>query len=164
MPHRPPGHEWDSPVSSVPEEPTRQPDPRPPPRVRLFSHPRPGDFSYKPPARRPQAPQKPPSEPKRTFFSSGGRFSRRRPDVNALNQLLRQHLDLPDEPMASTSHSSPPESPQHGFFPPLRADKRLVANESRTRVDQTTSEDAIHFANPAYEDSFPELGQHPRRS
>ena len=64
------------------------------PRMRLFSRPKKGDFSYRPPARRPEAPRQAPSEPKPRFFSSNGRFSRRRPDVNAFDAILRRHLDI----------------------------------------------------------------------
>ena len=69
------------------------------PRRRLFSHPRKGDFSYRPPpppvAPPASEPDVPPKPKQTRFFSENGRFSRRRPDVSALDAIVRQHLGLP---------------------------------------------------------------------
>ena len=51
------------------------------------------------------------NEPIQTRYSSSR--GRRRPDVNALNAIVRQHLELPSTPpFPSSSDESP-----HGFFP-----------------------------------------------
>ena len=106
---------WFSPPAS-PEPPAAAPVVRPrSPRRRLFSHPRPGDFSYRPPpVARPQdqlpvpmppvvpeAPQRPPDPPRIRSFSKGGRFSRPRPDVSFLRALLKTHSNSPDSPQSS---------------------------------------------------------------
>ena len=94
------------------------------PRQRLFSLPRRGDFSFRPrplpPLPQPQqqspsdVPVTVPTEPKMTrFFSKGGRFSRRRPDVSALGAILRQHLDLPVSPPPLDDSGAS----GHDFFP-----------------------------------------------
>ena len=118
---RPVSPDWFSPP------PQRDPSPaRAPPRRRLFSNPQTGDFSYRPPPPPPppaasqqpvqETSQRPQNKPIVTrFLSKGGTFSRRRPDVSALNSFLRTHLDLPtpsptlDDPGAS----------ERGFFPPI---------------------------------------------
>ena len=180
-PHRPAGHDWNSPD---PTPPPRRPSPSPPPasppipqpqpqrvapRVRLFSNPGPRDFSYQPPAARPrppmvpnlvvppEAPERPQVQPKSTFFSKGGRFSRRRPDVSALNQFLRQHLDLPTESTSSSTSSTSPVSPQSNFFATMDVEKSLVESEARTRVDRTTIADAHLAAICDYDKDFPIL-------
>ena len=104
-----------SPPSPRPIDP--QP-PRPhPPRVRLFSNPRPGDWSYRHPVTTnpvarpeaaPEAPQRPPNQPKARYFSKPGFASnkRRRPDVSALSELIRDHLDISSTPSSSDSVDS----------------------------------------------------------
>ena len=90
------------------------------PRIRLFSHPKKGNFSYRPPppptaprSAEPEVPRVPPNEPKTRFFSKNGQFSRRRPDVNAFDAFLRRHLDIPTpSPVLEDSGASP-----QGFFP-----------------------------------------------
>ena len=123
-----PPTDWFSPPAS-PEPRAAPPVPKQnPPRIRLFSRPRPGDFSYQP---KPQpSPQPPPpttvpaptasqrtADPIRgRTFSRGGRFSRPRPNINALQSLLRSHLNLPESP--STSPSSDDSFEHRGsFFP-----------------------------------------------
>ena len=105
--------------------------PRPPreapaaPQRRLFSNPQGENFSYRPPplpaaspADGPEVAQRPQSKPTVTrFFTKGGGFSRRRPDVNALDAILRQHLDLP---APSPTHVDSGASPRN-FFPPLHS-------------------------------------------
>ena len=94
------------------------------PRRRLFSRPKKGDFSFDqrptpvvppaaPPASRPDAADPVVIKPIKTrFFSKGGRFSRRRPDVSALNAIVRRHLDIPaPSPILDISGAS-----SHGFF------------------------------------------------
>ena len=109
-----------SPVA--PEAPVQQPRP-PPPRIRLFSNPRPRDFSYgRPmpaaPASGPDAPSvalpRPSDPPRPHFFSRPGFASsrRRRPDVNALSELIKEHLDLSPTPAPTLSSTlSPTLSP-----------------------------------------------------
>ena len=122
-----PPTDWHSPSPSPPPPPPPRDVPSPkarPPRIRLFSRPRPGDFSYRAapaapaaPGARPDAPLESPQGPlrpaKTRFFSKPGFASdsrRRRPDVNALSALLKEHLDIPPSPL-STDDSSPT-----GFF------------------------------------------------
>ena len=59
--------------------------------------------------------QVPPIEPKRRYFSKGGQFSRRRPDVNALQSFIRGHLGISTSP-STLSDSGASED---GFFPQL---------------------------------------------
>ena len=91
------------------------------PRRRLFSHPKKGDFSYRPPPQprsrtqpsEPEVAQQPQNEPITRFFSENGRFSRRRPDINTFDAMLRQHLDIPTpSPTLNDSGAS-----TDGFFP-----------------------------------------------
>ena len=65
----------------------------------------------------PEATERPPTTPPREPESPGSRSpsGRRRPDVSALNFLVRQHLEVHD---ASTT-PSPAHGNAHGFFPPL---------------------------------------------
>ena len=111
-----PHDDWFSPPST-PVSVRASPVPRQaPPRVRLFSNPRPGDFSYRRPASAapplvprvvpPEVPQRPPNPPKNRFFSKPGFASdarRRRPDVNALADILRGHLDISPPPPSTGS-------------------------------------------------------------
>lgn len=169
---RRPYDDWFSPEPSPPA-PQRPPTPetRPPaPRVRLFSRPKPGDFSYQPRTARqpapsapappqPEAPQRRPDEPKTTFFSKGGRFSRRRPDVNALNQLLREHLELPDASSCSDATSDSPDSTKNGFFAPIRFDNCVASLESRTRDSESASGRVNLAAISVYDEDFPQLNK-----
>ena len=130
--------DWFSP-DPIPPPPVPS-SPRVAPRQRLFSNPRKGHFSYRPPPRPPVVPQPPPRppvvpqppapevsqgppiEPKRRFFSKGGRFSRRRPDVNALQSFIRGHLGI----SASPSTLSDSGASEDGFFPQLVRGEKTV--------------------------------------
>ena len=118
---QPPVARRPEPPAASPTIPSRprsdHPDPRPlPPRTRLFSNPGPKNFSYRPPRVAepavesdvpPAAPQGPQNAPRTRFFSKPGfassRGRRRRPDVNALSELLREHLDLSPTPSPANS-------------------------------------------------------------
>ena len=141
MPLGPPT-DWFSPPAS-PERPVDpHADPpadlpvmaRNPPRRRLLSNPMPGHFSHRPaPAAGPQHPPHPPASqhvpkspprPRRSArlrtLSKGGRFSRPRPDVNALHALLKGHLDLPDSPHPVPTSDDSFEN-RDSFFPDFTA-------------------------------------------
>ena len=96
-----PPTDWFSPPAT-PQPPVARPVANPEPRKRLFSIPRPGDFSYRPRPLPPLPPTTLPPPPPHTVrartFSRGGRFSRPRPNINALEALLKDHLNLPSTP------------------------------------------------------------------
>ena len=118
-----PPTDWFSPPVSPEPPAARPPEKANPPRRRLFSNPRPGDFSYRPrpppplpPRPDAPAPQAPVNPVRVQTFSRGGRFSRPRPNVNALHSILKDHLELPDSP---TTSSTSDDSFNQGktFFP-----------------------------------------------
>ena len=97
------------PPPAAPQPHLTPPVARPLPARRLFSNPTRGDFSYRPRALpplppapvaqpEPEVPRVAPRAPQGRYFSSGGRFSRRRPDVHALDSIIREHLGLPTSP------------------------------------------------------------------
>ena len=100
-----------------------------------------------------EAPQTHPNEPNMTFYSKDGSSSRRRPDVNALSRLLRQHLDLPDDSPSSSPTST--ASPANNFFPPIDYGKSHVDSGIRTPVNKTTSDDADRNAMSDYDRDYP---------
>ena len=122
LPVDPPRADWFSPETQP--QPRVPPTACPPPQRRLFSSPSRGDFSFRPrprpppPFPAPTAQREPavPSIPRTRFSSSVGRFSRRRPDVSALNSIVREHLGLPtpSPPLDDSGASG------HDFFPSLR--------------------------------------------
>ena len=140
------------------------PQPRPPrPRVRLFSNPRPQDFSYRPPRiAEPvvepevptEAPQRPQIAPKTRFFSRPGLASnkssrRRRPDVNALSELLREHLDLSPTPSPADSSL---DASGDGFFADIHHEKidvpsRLEPESSSLELDPLAMRHSISWAD-----------------
>ena len=119
----PPRHPSSPPRPQPARQPARQPDPRP--QRQFFSRPAASNFSstarpasrvpleaFAPPPLsptpsassradvRPEVAQRPENAPKRRYFSTAGSssFSRRRPDVSALVDAVRQHLASPDPP------------------------------------------------------------------
>ena len=149
MPNRPP-MEWFSPEVSPNPTPTVSPPKPAAPRQRLFSKPQPGHFSYMPPAARqvekeppqPEASQRPRNEPiLRTFSRNLGRFSRRKPDVNALRSILTDHLGLNRDPPAAPAS---PDLDSHGFFPPLVLDKKRARPGTELETFHCQSESFPH--------------------
>ena len=120
FPTRPgPSQNWSSPAASQ-----HSPEPAAP-RRQLFPRGRPDS----PPAARqqpsePEVSDRPQNEPRvRPFSRNLGRFSRRRPDVNALNLLLKEHLGLPDDFLNSPADSTSPGSTPGNFFPNFAVEK-----------------------------------------
>ena len=152
---RQPSPDWFSPDSALDPVPIRRLSPaREAPRRRLFSRPRKGDFSYRPPRPPPpppaapqppvpEVPQEPSNEPKIRFFSTGGKFSRRRPDVNALNAFLRDHLGISSSPSALSDSGASGD----GFFPKLtrveKDSRSPVSNPSLQNRDPSCYPEAI---------------------
>ena len=142
MRNRPPT-DWFSPNPSPPPPPP----PQRRPRKRKVGNPNwvkggtfTGSYSRDPTTRRRDPdPEKGDIEPTATlFFPESSSSRRRRPNINALDAILRQHLDIPN---ASPNPSSS-ESVASGFFPSLSHIEKTFLPWIRTRVGRSRAQPA----------------------